>query len=154
MARILRAERRGPQVRPFGGLAEVAAARLRLVRERDEVLARAEAQVVDIALAAAKHLVGEALAADPSRIVGIVRPLVERARHAARVTLRIHPDDHAALADACATLGGAEGLPSAIVIVTDASVTRGGCVVETDAGTLDARLEVRLGALREALLRP
>lgn len=187
MARILRADRRGPALRPAVLLdaqararaivedaraeasllreraraegrsearAELAAASLALAAERTRRIEADAAAAVDVVLRVASHLVGEALVADPARIANVVRPELERVRRAARVSVRVHPDDRAALAQACAGLAGEDGLPRVVHIESDASIARGGCVVESDAGTLDARLEVRIEALRAALLRP
>lgn len=133
------------------GRAEVAATLLRVADARDRMLGELEAQAVDVAMLAAGHIVGDALSAHPERITGIVRPLLTRLRRARQVTLRVHPDDRAALAASLPTLAREAELACAIAIEPDASIARGGCVVTSDAGVLDARLEVRLEALRDAL---
>jgi flagellar assembly protein FliH len=62
--------------------------------------------------------------------------LLQGARH---TTLRVHPDDHALVA-----VGAAEALRSAGVrLLSDAAVSRGGCLVESDIGTVDASIEAR-----------
>lgn len=187
MARILRADRRGPALRPAAvldaqaqarailaeahaeasvlreraraegrteGRAELAAAELAFATERDRQLAADAAAAVDAVLRVASHLAGEALVAEPARIASLVHHELERIRGAARVRVRVHPGDRAALEHACAERAGDDRLPRAIRVEPDASIARGGCVVESDVGTLDARLEVRIEALRAALLRP
>lgn len=187
MARVIKADPRGPRLHPavvfsaeeqaravldaaraeaeavrarareegrVEGRAELAAACLRLAGERERWLAEAHAQAIEVALRLAGHLVGEALETRPDRIAQVVEPLLERVRHAGRIGIRAHPDDHPALAAACGALVGEDGLPRAITLTPDATISRGGCVVETDAGVLDARLEVRIDALRQALARP
>lgn len=62
--------------------------------------------------------------------------LLLSARH---ITLRVHPDDHPLVAlgaaDTIAARGGR--------LVSDASMTRGGCLVESDIGVIDATIETR-----------
>jgi flagellar biosynthesis/type III secretory pathway protein FliH len=67
------------------------------------------------------------------------------------VRLRVHPDDAPALADRVQALAERLPAPGALALVTDESVGRYGCVVETALGRVDARLETQLAALERAL---
>jgi flagellar biosynthesis/type III secretory pathway protein FliH len=69
----------------------------------------------------------------------VVREGLERVRRASRVRVRVHPSDAAQLIELEAE------------VVEDPSITRGGCVVESELGEVDARLEVRLDALARAI---
>jgi flagellar biosynthesis/type III secretory pathway protein FliH len=124
-------------------LAETRAATLLVTaaRTRDEALAAAESEIATLGLLAARHIVGEELVLAPERVEVIVREVLERARRAQHVSIRIHPEDAAGIAAA---------FPGATVL-SDENMTRGGCVITTDLGQLDARLEVRLSALRKSL---
>jgi type III secretion system HrpE/YscL family protein len=133
------------------GRAEVAATLVRLAEARDRALTSLETQVTEIAFLAATRLVGDALAREPTRIGDVVGPLLARVRRARQVTLRVHPDDRTALASALPTLARESELAGAVTIEADPAVARGGCIVTSDAGVLDARVEVRLDALRAAL---
>ena len=75
-----------------------------------------------------------------------VRTVLERARRAKRVRVRVHPSD-------LAHLEGAEWAAGAS-IEGDAELTPGDCVVETELGTLDGRVQTQLAALDEALSAP
>ncbi len=108
---------------------------------RDRALAEAEGTVKELAIAAAKHIVTAELSLSPERIADIVRDVLGRARRARRVEVRVHPDDAAHLGEA---FSGAQ-------VVEDAGIERGGCIVRTELGQLDARLEVRLDALARRL---
>jgi type III secretion system HrpE/YscL family protein len=133
------------------GRAELAAALLDAAHARDQALVALEAQAAGLALLAAERIVGGALDMHPERIAAIVRPLFERVRRARQLTLRVHPDDRPALDRALPALARETELACAVAIETDPGITRGGCVVTSDAGVLDARVEVRLDALRRAL---
>jgi flagellar biosynthesis/type III secretory pathway protein FliH len=63
------------------------------------------------------------------------------------VVLRVHPDDLAAVEATRSTWGVAVE----VRLVADEAVGRHGCVVETPAGRLDARLETQLAALERAI---
>jgi flagellar assembly protein FliH len=62
--------------------------------------------------------------------------LLLSARH---ITLRVHPADHAMVAQGCAEVLVARGAR----LLADASVARGGCFVESDVGVIDASIDAR-----------
>ncbi|MGZ3182489.1 MAG: FliH/SctL family protein [Telluria sp.] len=84
-------------------------------------------------------------------IRALVHQAAQHAAHVEKVVVRLHPADLAALTDAGA-LDGALPSGSAASWVADKSIELGGCVVETDGGKLDARLETQIEGLREALV--
>ena len=88
----------------------------------------------------AKHVVRCELQSQPELIAAVAEEaldaLLQGARH---TTLRVHPDDHALVA-----AGAAEALRSTGArLLSDAAVSRGGCLVESDIGTVDASIEAR-----------
>ncbi len=96
----------------------------------------------------AKHVVRCELQSQPELISAVAEEaldaLLQGARH---TTLRVHPDDHALVA-----AGAAEALRSAGArLLSDAAVSRGGCVVESDIGTVDASIEARWQRAASAL---
>ena len=128
------------------GRAEAAEQLARAAALRDQALEQAEAQIVQLALAAAKRIVGKEIALEPERVRGIVRDVVGRARRAGRLTARVHPDD----VQAVRALESEHDHP--LAVEPDDAIARGGCIVDTDVGRIDARIEVQLEALERALL--
>jgi flagellar assembly protein FliH len=112
---------------------------------------RLEMQAVDLALFLAEKIVGAAIAADPQLVVeavrGALRGIVERER----VTVLVHPDDlelvRGAMGGLVATLGGIEHYE----VQAERRVARGGAVVRTPDGDVDARLDVKLQRAREVV---
>ena len=114
----------------------------------DRELAR---EVVDLGLALARKLVGASLKARPQ----IVQECVEEAlRHvvqvAGPVTVAVHPED-AAIVRAQLEVSPRAG---AWAVKEDATVSRGGCRVETGTGEIDATLAHRWARLTAALGEP
>ena len=155
MTRIIRAERRGPALIRGGAqpkaaadaariLLEISAARLRTLREDQEHVQRA-------ALAIAGKLVQRELAADPALLAELIEPLVTRVRRAARIGLRVHPDDTAGLESLLDALPQRAELSGVLELIADPALERGDCVVESELGELDARLNTRLRELGRAL---
>jgi flagellar biosynthesis/type III secretory pathway protein FliH len=123
--------------------AELAAALLAAGKARDAALAGAEREAQTLALAAAARIVGEIVALEPDRIAAVVRDALSRARRARGVDVRVHPDD-------VAMLEAAE-LGPAVRLVSDPGIARGGCVVKSELGVIDARVEVQLEAMARLL---
>lgn len=98
-------------------------------------VAAVEDSVVDLALALARAVLGRELltAADPGRDA-IARALV-LAPEGVPVTVRLHPDDAAALTDVDSVSAGRP-----VAVVRDSSVERGGCVVEAAGRSIDAQV--------------
>jgi flagellar biosynthesis/type III secretory pathway protein FliH len=141
------AERRGlaeSHARSARELIELAAARSRALATIERDAQRA------ILLVATKLLAG-ALETDPERIAGLIDPLLARVRRAESVRIRLHPEDARALEPRLCELRARAELEGSLVLVSDPGLERGGCVVESDLGELDARLETRVTLLARAL---
>jgi flagellar biosynthesis/type III secretory pathway protein FliH len=80
-------------------------------------------------------------------VEGALRGVVERDR----ITVLVNPDDMELVAEAIegvrASLGGIEHC----VVEAERRVARGGCIVRTPVGDVDARVETKLERAREVV---
>lgn len=127
------------------GKADAASAILEAARTKDALLANAERDVLEIALAAAGKIVEAHVAVGPHEVLALVKSTLERARRARSVVLTLHPDDAASLA----TLSDA--LPANVHVEVDPQLVRGDCLVKSELGSVDARIATKLDAVRAAL---
>ena len=112
---------------------------------------RLEAHAVDLALFLAEKVIGGALAVQPELVVeavrGALRGIVERER----ITVLVHPEDLELVRDAMdglrTRLGGIEHCE----VQAERRVSRGGAVVRTPDGDVDARVETKLQRAREVV---
>jgi flagellar assembly protein FliH len=112
---------------------------------------RLEGHAVDLALFLAEKVLGGAIAVQPELVIesvrGALRGIVERER----VTVLVHPDDletvRNAMDDVRASLGGVEHCE----VQAERRVSRGGAVVRTPDGDVDARVEIKLQRAREVV---
>ena len=80
------------------------------------------------------------LATHPQQVAMVAREALETLLLSARhVTVRVHPDDQPLVAQGAEEVLAARGAR----LLADAAVTRGGCVVESDIGIIDASIESR-----------
>ena len=110
-----------------------------------------EVHAVDLALYLAEKILSASLAVQPDRVVeavrGALRGIVERER----VTVLVHPEDlelvREAMDELRATLGGIEHCE----VQAERRVSRGGAIVRTQDGDVDARVETKLLRAREVV---
>jgi flagellar assembly protein FliH len=109
---------------------------------------RLERHAVDLALLLAEKIVVGAIAVEPERVVESVRGALRGVVERERVTVLVHPDDLGVVREAMdqmrATLGGIEHCE----VQSERRVSRGGCVVRTPQGDVDARIETKLERAR------
>lgn len=102
-----------------------------------------ESTVIALACEVARAVLGREATTGSEVLRDVTRTALERVRRARRVALYVHPDDVSiARREARGWLpGGADGVD--LEVVADASVDRGGVVVESELGRIDARLDVQ-----------
>jgi type III secretion protein L len=130
------------------GAAELATAWAKLRAEEAERDERDLDRTIELARAMAERLIGETLALEPAKVVSIARQTLASARQARRIVLSAHPDDAEALRQNIASLGLEK---TAIEIHADPARTRGSLLLDTDLGTLDAKLSIQLDRLARSL---
>lgn len=120
---------------------EVAALRL-------AVLQRGERDLVQLALAMAERIVRRSIDVDRSVLLTMARAAIERLGTTTAATIHLNPIDYDAirLAHPEALSGGG------VEVLTDPQVARGGCLVKSAAGVIDAGIDTQLRELGRALL--
>jgi flagellar assembly protein FliH len=119
---------------------------------RHETAEAVERDAVELALAlAAKILAGE-LEARPERVVDVVRSALRRIGDRRQIVVLVDPDDldvvSAAVGDLRAQVGGIETCD----VQADRRIGRGGAVVRTVEGEIDATVKTQLERARELML--
>jgi type III secretion system HrpE/YscL family protein len=133
------------------GLARAGATLVAAAAARDRRLAGAEREVVALALDVARKVLGRELAQDPGAVADLAAQALAVARDRREVTLRVNPADADAIRAAAGRLGALLARAPGLDVREDPTVERGGAVVETEAGRVDARVEAQLAALARAI---
>ena len=121
-------------------------------QQRRELLEDLQPYVVRIAVEIARRIVGRELRTDPGLITNIARGALEQIGTAANVRVRVHPLDAQILHEAILQWAPTSGEAAALEIVPDGSIERGGCLVESDQGVVDARLSTQFEEMQISLL--
>jgi flagellar assembly protein FliH len=132
-------------------VAALAAAADALAAERDRLAGEVEVAAVELGLKIAEQALAAAVAAQPERVVDVVRGALRRLVDRDRVTILVNPDDmelvRAAAPTLVAELGGIEHCE----VQAERRVGRGGAIVRTVEGEVDATLDTKLARAREVL---
>jgi len=122
-------------------------------RAFEDRLAHIEQQCATLVTAMVEKIIGVQLQQDDRLVVEVVRRALAEATGADQITVRVSPHDEelvrAAQAELLAVLGATGGLQ----VVADDSISRGGCIVDTERGRFDARIETQLELLSEEAQR-
>lgn len=113
----------------------------------------AEDDMIALAFGIACRVVGEA-AASRSGLAHLLQRALEQHLASSLLAVRLHPDDLRALQEdgvLQATLART-GAQEHVQWIADARLETGGCMLDSAAGSLDARLESQMQCLCEALL--
>jgi flagellar assembly protein FliH len=121
-----------------------------LRRERTRYVEAAEPELVRLAMTIAERILHQQIALDKSVVVEMARAALSRLLDRESVTIRVNPHDFETMREhreAVLALGEVKQMR----IIEDQRVDRGGVVVETDAGSVDAKVSTQIREARRVL---
>lgn len=121
-----------------------------LRRAVPQVIQEAETALVALALESARKVVA-GLPVNQKLVEGVVREALKQVEDTAEIIIQLHPDDLALLRkhESAVLEGSPDNGP--LRFVSSGEVTRGGCVIQTRFGLIDARRETKFEQLRETV---
>ncbi len=121
-----------------------------LSRAVPQVVKETESALLDLALEAAKRIIA-GLPIDAQLVEAVVSEALRQAEDSAEIIVRLHAEDLALLRQHDSKI--LSGLPDKgpLRFVGSSEVTRGGCVVQTRFGLIDARREIKLEQLAQSV---
>jgi flagellar assembly protein FliH len=121
---------------------------LEISKLRSFLHTQVEREVVKLAVEVAKKLVHREIHADPDVIQTLVRVALNHVAEKSAVTIHLNPADYNYLLEQRAELSQAE--TSDIALLADKSIERGGCLIQTSCGDIDARIEEKFREVERA----
>lgn len=132
------------------GLAQVTEKLIALSALRGEFYNQAESEVIKLVMTIAEKVIGRIA----NENIELIRSVVHQALEGAigdRITVKMNPEDYANLVAADHEFKDVIDRTRRLMLREDESISKGGCVVETEVGTIDAQIETQLDAIRKAL---
>ncbi len=121
-------------------------------QERSQMLQEAREDVIRFAIDVTDKVVRRVVQSDPSVVTDqVVEALTLLARPTA-VEIQVHPEDRAIVEELLPRMTTTVQACEHISISTAESISRGGCVVKTSGGKIDASLETQIARIAEALV--
>ena len=124
---------------------------LNSVREAiPQVIRETEQMLIDLAVATAERLVA-GIPINREMVEASIREALAQVEDGSQVRVMLHTDDLALLKKGSSELLDSDETGGSLVVETSAEVTRGGCVLRTRFGDIDARRETKLEQVKQAL---
>ena len=115
---------------------------------RDEVMRQTERQLVELALAIARRVLHREVSIAPELAGALAHVALERLGPSAPAVIRLHPDDYSTVTGQGSDLSNGR----AVKVLPDPAVARGGCLVESDFGNIDASVDAQVDEVARAML--
>ncbi len=119
--------------------------------QKRSLIATAESGLIELALAIARRVCKHVTCESGHVAAANVHAVLKMVQHAQDVTIRLHPQDHAVLAETAPTLLAEVSQHQHVALTADPTVDRGGCVLVSTAGMIDAQIETQLDRIAAAL---
>ena len=120
-------------------------------RNKRSLIAQAESGLIELAIAIARRVCKSCAAQSSDAAAANVRAVLELVRHQHDVELHVHPAEHALLQEVAQALLAQTAELQHVQVRADPAVPRGGCVLRTRDGTIDATIETQLDRVAAAI---
>jgi flagellar assembly protein FliH len=114
---------------------------------RETMVRQTEQQMVSLALAIARRILRREAAVDQDLLVAMARVALERLGESGTATIRLNPEDYGATVQR----HGDHWAGARVKVVADPGVSRGGCLVESEFGFIDASVDAQFDQVAHAL---
>lgn len=122
---------------------------------RRELFLTSEKEVIRLSLEVARKVIKREVAIDEELILTLVKVALSRVADQTLITIRVNPRDYQSIErHRPAGIGMSENgsASESVKIVEDPLIARGGCIIETESGTIDARVEEQIREIEKGLL--
>ncbi|MCB1137889.1 MAG: flagellar assembly protein FliH [Leptospiraceae bacterium] len=118
---------------------------------REDIIAASEKQMVDMILMIARKVIKDEVVERKEVVLNNIREALRRIKDRDRVNIRVNfADLELTTAHKDELIKMMESLRK-VNIYEDSRVDRGGCIIETDVGSIDARISTQLKEIEEAI---
>lgn len=122
------------------------------LERRETAVREVEQDVLKLSVKLAEKIIGREIKTDKKTVADIVATALRNVRHREQLIIRVNPADFPQLEEIKSTFSHT-GRAEYLDFEPDPKIASGGCLIESEVGTVDARLETQLKILERALLR-
>ena len=121
-------------------------------QEAAQMLTEAEPKIIELVMAISRKVINDEVAERPAVVLNLVRSALERVRDQEKINIHVSPDDYELILKARRDLQGVVGAERSLTVSADPVQERGGCLIETSFGTVEAGVDTQLEAIKRTLL--
>ena len=123
---------------------------LELEKVKREIHLNAEKETVELALAIAGKILCQEITTNRDVILNIVKEALKKVEDNEKIKIKISPSDLQLIRERDSRTSDFLEQMESVTIEGDETILNGGCVIETNSGQIDARIEKQLQAIEEA----
>ena len=124
-----------------------------LKRIQREFYQQFEGEILDLVMATTRKVVQKEVDSEKDTVLGILKEAIGRTIDRENIRVKINPSDYDFIHGHKPEIIQASDGIKQLVIEKDESVSRGGAIVETDYGTIDASIDRRLNEVEKNMRR-
>ncbi len=121
-----------------------------LLAYKEQIYREAEKDLVELAFTIAEKIVNTALDTDRSLVLNIVSSAISRMKEVEEMTIFISPEDEPILLERKDDI--LQGITAKVNFVPREDVSRGGCVIQTSMGRIDAMIGSQLEEIKAKVI--
>lgn len=118
--------------------------------ERENLLNSSPQKVARLTLECVKEILDEEIKTNPEIVSSVVKKALEKAKGHQEVAVFVNPEDKPLVEKNTQLFAGFVKDLDLLKIKSDSSIERGGCIIRTDLGTVDARISTQFETLKLA----
>lgn len=122
-----------------------------LMNTRQELFQQSEKEMINLVSLVAAEIVYREIKQDEKIIADVLRNALKEVHSKQKVVIRLNPSDMEVARNFGKELIEKIDSVEGIKLKSDSAITEGGCIVETNIGSLDATVETRLRAVHEKI---
>jgi flagellar assembly protein FliH len=111
-----------------------------------------EKEIIRLAVAIASEIINKELSVSEDIVYEITRKAIEKSTEKSKMNICVNPDDYEYLKSCHDKLMDEFKSVNMISFTADRRISRGGCVIETSSGSVDARVEQQIELTEKELL--
>lgn len=123
---------------------------LELDKIKKEISLNAEREMVELALAIARKIVCHEVSINKEVVLSVIKEALKKVVDHEKIKIRMNPSDLEFIKNAKFHFSNLVDNIESITFEEDETILNGGCVIETNLGDIDARIERQLRVVEEA----
>lgn len=124
----------------------------RVVGERARIMEESEAQIVQLVLLISKKVIKVLSENQKNIVINNVVQALRRLKTKTDVVIRVNIEDLDVVSDHVQEIIEKIEEIGNVTVIEDSTVDKGGCIIETDFGDIDARIATQLGEIEDRIL--